>query len=114
MSENNDFGAFLIGFAVGALTGAVVSLVMAPQSGEETRKLIKEKAIELRDKSAETYEETKLKAEEVYKEATHKAEEFSELTKQKAEELKHKGQVVVEEQRQKIAETIRPKKEAGE
>ena len=49
MSDNNDFGAFFMGFVVGALTGAVVSLLMAPQSGEETRQVIKEKAIELLD-----------------------------------------------------------------
>ena len=56
MAERDDFGAFLIGFVVGGLTGAVVSLLMAPQSGEETRTAIKEKTIELRDKAAEQAE----------------------------------------------------------
>ena len=36
MSDNNDeFGAFLVGFIVGGLSGAVVALLFAPQSGEE-------------------------------------------------------------------------------
>jgi len=113
MSDNNDFGAFLIGFTVGALTGAAVSLLMAPQSGEETRKIIREKAIELREKAVETYDETKLRAEQAYEEASEKAGELAELTKKKAEDIKKKGQVVVEEQREKLADSIRPKKGEG-
>jgi gas vesicle protein len=57
MSEQDDFGSFLVGFVVGGLTGAVVALLFAPQSGEETRTVIKEKGIELRDKASQTAEE---------------------------------------------------------
>ena len=32
MSDRDDFGAFLIGFTVGGLAGAVVALLFAPQS----------------------------------------------------------------------------------
>lgn len=94
MSENNEFGSFVAGFAIGALAGAVVSLLMAPQSGEETRQIIKDRAIELKDKGTETFEETKLKAEAAYRDALAKAEELSAATMQQAEELgvtlKHK------------------------
>ena len=51
MSDRDEFGAFLVGFVVGGLTGAVVALLFAPQSGDETRALIKDKSIELRDKA---------------------------------------------------------------
>ena len=87
MSENNEFGSFVAGFAIGALAGAVVSLLMAPQSGEETRRIIKDRAIELKDKGTETFEETKSKAEAAYRDALAKAEELSAATKQQAEEL---------------------------
>ena len=50
MSDNSDFGAFLVGFVVGGLTGAAVSLLFAPQSGEETRAILRDKAVELRDR----------------------------------------------------------------
>ena len=45
MSERDEFGAFLVGFIVGGLTGAVVALLFAPHSGEETRAVIKERSI---------------------------------------------------------------------
>jgi len=51
MSDRDDFGAFLIGFVVGGVAGAVTALLLAPQSGEETRAMIKDRAIELRDKT---------------------------------------------------------------
>jgi gas vesicle protein len=104
MSEKNDFGVFLIGFAVGALTGAAVSLIMAPQSGEETRKMIKEKAIELKDKAVDTYEETKIKAEKAYEDAKLKAEELTELTKQ--EKFNCQNRVVLAFQTQSNRQSI--------
>jgi len=62
MSDRDDFGAFMIGFVVGGVTGAIVALLFAPQSGEETRTLIKDKSIELRDKASTYAEEAKVKA----------------------------------------------------
>ena len=53
MADRDEFGAFLVGFLVGAVTGGVVALLFAPQSGEETRALIGERSIELRDKAVE-------------------------------------------------------------
>jgi gas vesicle protein len=32
--QDNGFGTFLVGFIIGGITGAVVSLLYAPQSGE--------------------------------------------------------------------------------
>jgi len=109
MSENNDFGAFLIGFIVGGLTGAAVSLLFAPQSGEETRALIRDKAIVLRDQAAESVEEARLQAEKAWEEAKQKADEFSKVAKEKAAEYRTKGEKKIDESREKLAETIQPK-----
>ncbi len=38
--RDSDIGAFITGFVVGGLVGAAVALLLAPQSGEETRTLI--------------------------------------------------------------------------
>ena len=57
MAQNDDFGSFMAGFLIGGLAGAVTALLLAPQSGEETRKYISEKGVELKDKAVVTYEE---------------------------------------------------------
>jgi gas vesicle protein len=114
MSDSNDFGAFLIGFIVGGLTGAAVSLLFAPQTGEQTRELIHDKAIELRDRASETVEEARLHAEEALVDAKHKTEEWSKLAKEQAEDLLHKGEKAVVEGREKLVETIKPKDKPAE
>jgi gas vesicle protein len=43
-------------FAVGALIGAGIALLYAPQSGKETRKLLSKKGKQLRDKTQDTFE----------------------------------------------------------
>jgi gas vesicle protein len=114
MSDNKDFGAFLIGFIVGGLTGAAVSLLFAPQSGEETRELIHDKAIQLRDRAAETVEEARLRAEEAIEQAKQKTEEWTKLVKEQAEDLVEKGEKAIEEGREKLSKTIKPKESPEE
>lgn len=63
MADNSgDLGSFLAGFVIGGLIGAGVALLMAPQSGEETRALIADKSIELRDRAVETAGEVQSQA----------------------------------------------------
>jgi gas vesicle protein len=53
---NDDGGAagtIVVAFVLGAITGAAVALLMAPASGEETRRLLAEKAREGREKAGE-------------------------------------------------------------
>ncbi len=87
MSDRDEFGAFLVGFVVGGLTGAVVALLFAPQSGEETRALIKDKSIELRDKVQVTAEEALARAEQLATEARTRAEELTREARARAEQL---------------------------
>lgn len=96
MAEKDNLGSFLIGFLVGGLAGAVVALLYAPSSGEETRTVIKDKAIELKDKTVETVDETYKKAAVAANDAVAKAQDLIKQVKAKEEELLHKGQVVLE------------------
>ena len=89
MSDHDEFGAFLIGFVVGGLTGAVVALLFAPQSGEETRALIKEKSIELKDKVEVSAEEAYARAEQLAVDARARANEL-------ASEIKVRGKSAAE------------------
>lgn len=109
MSDNNDFGAFLVGFIVGGLTGAAVSLLFAPQSGEDTRALIRDKAIELRERAEESVDEARMRAEEAWEEAKEKTTEWSKLAKDQADELRAKGEKSLDEGREKLADSIKPK-----
>ena len=106
MSDRDDFSAFLIGFLIGGLTGAVVSLLIAPQSGEETRALIRDKAIEIGDKASETAEDAYARAEAAAAEARTRADELAKLARARAEDLQHRGQVIIEEQRARIGTAI--------
>ena len=124
MAERDEFGAFLIGFVIGGLTGAAISLLMAPQSGEDTRVYLKDRAIELRDKAEETahttYEQVgstatevrsragdlaakaKTSADELAGKAKTSAYELAGKAKTSADDLKQRGQALLEEQRSKL------------
>lgn len=111
MSDNNDFGSFLSGFLVGGLVGAAVALLMAPQSGEETRVLIRDKSLEFKDKTVSSLEEAYARAEQAAADARVRADELAKIAQQRAEELRQRGQVVLEEQRAKIGTAISRKTE---
>lgn len=55
MQDNeNDLGAFLAGFVIGALVGAATALILAPQSGPATRQQLVDVSSDLRH-SADSY-----------------------------------------------------------
>jgi gas vesicle protein len=110
MAEKDNFGSFLIGFLVGGLAGAVVALLYAPATGDETRTVIKDKAIELKDKTVETIDETYKQASVAANDAVGKAQELIKQAQAKEQELAHRGQVVLEA----VKETAKPKKAAAE
>lgn len=111
MSDRDEFGAFLIGFVVGGLTGAITALLLAPQTGEETRGVIKERAIELRDKAATGVSEVYTSAEVAAADAVKRAEALLAEAKETAAELQKKGALVIEEQKAKIG--LQTKGETG-
>jgi gas vesicle protein len=48
----------LAGILIGGLAGAVTMLLLAPQSGRDTRRQIRGKSIELRDRTSEMMDDT--------------------------------------------------------
>src|SRR6185436_19729546 len=46
-------GTVVVAFVLGALTGAAVALLMAPATGEETRRMLADKAREGRDRASD-------------------------------------------------------------
>ena len=58
MSRDHDAGAGLVmmAFIMGAVTGAAVGLLLAPTSGEETRRVLNSRARDGRDRAADMAE----------------------------------------------------------
>jgi len=86
MSEKEDFGTFFAGLVVGGLVGAAVALLLAPQSGEETRTMIKDKSIELKDRAVEYGQDARLRAEKAFDDARIRADEAIEQLRVRGEE----------------------------
>jgi gas vesicle protein len=64
MSENGgEIGAFMAGFVIGGLVGTATALILAPQSGAETRAQIAAKGDEWRRVGEEQYNEYRAQAE---------------------------------------------------
>jgi gas vesicle protein len=55
-----------VAFVLGAITGAAVALLVAPASGEETRRMLAEKAREGRDKASGAAREAAQKGRELW------------------------------------------------
>ncbi len=62
MKENRDGMGFFFGLLVGSVVGATVAIMLAPDSGEKTREVIKGKASEYKDQLASLAAEYKDKA----------------------------------------------------
>jgi gas vesicle protein len=81
--HDSDLGAFLAGFLFGGLVGAGVALLLAPQSGEETREMIRERGIELKARAEQTAEDFRKRAEESIKEGREQINEGVETARQR-------------------------------
>lgn len=78
MSDNtSEFGSFLAGFLIGGLIGAATALLIAPQSGPETRTFIKTKGLEIRDRVTAEAQELRTRADEYAVELRNRAEELA-------------------------------------
>jgi gas vesicle protein len=53
MSERSSGAEFFAGLVIGGLVGATLALLLAPQSGEETRAQIRDKGLEFKGRAEE-------------------------------------------------------------
>ena len=102
--KSNIFGV-LVGMLIGGLVGAVTMLLLAPQSGEETRMQIQEKGIELRARTSGIVEDAmaqvRLDRNKLTIEGRHRAKE-----------LLQQGQELVVEQLDRISDAAQAGKKA--
>lgn len=82
---------FLAGLGVGALVGAVAALLLAPQSGKDTREDIKAAADDLRNKADRVISDLSVSSDELVK----KSKEILESTKSKVQQAIETGKQAV-------------------
>lgn len=69
---------FLAGFVVGGAIGAIAGILLAPKSGEETRKFLADSAQDLAKKADETAKQIQSKADIAVSDLQKKGEEIKE------------------------------------
>lgn len=94
--NGRNAGSALAGLLIGGLAGAGAALLLAPQSGKETREQIQQKTIELRDRTAE-------KVEDAVSQVQSKTHQIAVNLQGKAEELQHQGQEIIAEQLERVS-----------
>ena len=104
-----EASSFFTGFFVGALVGGAAALLMAPQTGEETRTQIREKSIEIKEKAEATYGDVVEKIDAQTTELRGRTEELS----AKMDELIAQGKQEINRLSKRAAEVI-PAVETGE
>lgn len=95
----------LTGIVVGGLIGATAMLLLAPRSGEEIRAEIKDKAVDLRDRTTESVKDT-------VSQVVSKAGNLRGGLKDKSQDLKQRGQDVLIEQLDRVSEAVEAAKKA--
>jgi gas vesicle protein len=102
--QSNVFG-IVAGMLLGALAGAVTMLLLAPQSGKDTRLQLREKGILLRDRTTEMVEETMAQV-------RLNADKITAGGREKIQDLKKHGQELAVEQLDRVSEAAQAGKKA--
>jgi gas vesicle protein len=97
--HNNNPQNILIGLLAGGLAGALAMLLFAPQSGKQTRELIEEKSIELRDQTTKDIKKA-------VKQIRSKTDRITANVREKAGELKQLGQDKLIEQLDNVSAAL--------
>ena len=103
--HNNNILSVLAGLLIGGLAGAAAMLLLAPQSGKETRIQIQKKGIELRDRTTGMMDDTMAQV-------RSKANAITIDGRKKIKELKKHGQELAVEQLDRVSEAAHVGKKA--
>lgn len=71
-----SIGKFVTGFAIGSIVGGLIGVLLAPQSGEETRELLAEKSKNICDKAQDAVSEIQTKADGIVSDMQEKGDEL--------------------------------------
>jgi len=94
--KGNSIGVLAIGILIGSVVGTGVALLAAPQSGEKTRNMLREKGMELKTRASSTVQETRGKAEDVVSKVRSRAEELAGRISQRGDQMTQHTEIVTE------------------
>jgi gas vesicle protein len=103
--HKSSASSLLAGMLIGGLAGAAAVLLLAPQSGDETRKQIRQKSIELRDRTTGMVEDS-------IDQIRSGAKRITSDGREKLLELKHQGQEIAGEQLDRVSDAALAGKKA--
>ena len=114
MADRNGGGEFFAGLIIGGLVGAAIALLMAPQSGEQTRAQIRDASLELKDRANETLAEAREKAEAITADARRRAEEITADARKRSEEIIAEARKKADELQSSVPSGRKPAEGQGE
>jgi gas vesicle protein len=104
-NAGNTITSVLVGVLVGGLAGAVVMLLLAPQSGKETRRQLQKKGTELRERTAEIVDDS-------IAQVRTQADKVVVSGREKIKELTQHGQGIAAAQLERVSEVAQAGKKA--
>ena len=106
--SNSDLGAFLAGFVIGGLVGAATALILAPQSGEETRTQIVNRSHDLREAGSEQVRHYRNMADAYTQEYLERAEQVIDSTRHRVQEagdqVQEQARIVLDSGKERAAQ----------
>lgn len=103
--QGSSMGSVLAGLLIGAAAGAAAMLLLAPQSGKATRMQIKEKGIELRDRTTGMVDDA-------MSQVRAGTSTLMADGRRKAEAIKEQGQELLAEQLDRVSAAAQASKKA--
>lgn len=97
--DSNSTRHILTGILVGGLIGATAMLFLAPRSGEELRAEVRDKALDLKDRTSETVKD---RVSQVVSKASHLRGDV----RDKSQDFKQRGQDVLIEKLDRVTEAV--------
>ncbi|MGA9532722.1 MAG: YtxH domain-containing protein [Anaerolineales bacterium] len=98
-NENGQGGGFLAffqGLLLGGLIGAAIAILKAPQSGDETRALLRARTDEARNELEQSILEARLRAQEIIGDVRARAEEIQTQTQDTFNEQRQRLEAAAE------------------
>lgn len=96
---------FVAGFLVGALFGAAGALLLAPQAGDETRTMLRERGLELREQAGGLGGEARQRTVDLSAQARARADELGAQVRERAGALQGQIRQAVDEGRTAASRT---------